>query len=61
MARKNNNLDLNCWNSKKIMSIGLLLVISGLIYNMSQRWDYVLISVGALLFVKGLALKFMKK
>lgn len=48
------------WHAMRLMSIGVLLVIAGLLLRFGYSWDVVLIVVGVLIFLKGLAKKFMK-
>lgn len=47
------------WHAKKMMMLGALLFIVGLLRNMGYDWSVVLMIIGALIFVKGLIKKMM--
>ena len=60
MPRKE-KMDMVHWHSKRLMSIGFLLIVAGVIYNWYPgRWDYVFLATGVLTLLKGIAIKFMK-
>ncbi|MBI2542562.1 MAG: hypothetical protein HYW24_00020 [Candidatus Aenigmarchaeota archaeon] len=45
---------------KRVMMLGAILFLIGLLRNLGYDWNIVLMAVGALLFLKGLVLKLKK-